>query len=79
MCPVASYKNDEKLNEMTMTEEAIMIVDELLQCSRCTDNTTDNTEISLTIEEEASIIVEEILAALLVSQKVSAKMRRQIV
>ena len=52
-----------------------MIVDELLQCSRC----TDTIETTLTIEEEASMIVEEILAALSVSQKVSAKMRRQIV
>ena len=74
MSPGASY-NDEKLNEMTMTKEAIMIVDKLLQCSRC----TDKTETTLTIEEEASVIVDEILAALLVSQKVSAKMRRQIV
>ena len=74
MSPGASY-NDEKLNEMTMTEEAVMIVDELLQCSRC----TDKTETTLTIEEEASMIVEELLAAVLVSQKVSAKMRRQIV
>ena len=38
MSPGASY-NDEKLNEMTMSKEAIMIVDELLQCSRCTDKT----------------------------------------
>ena len=70
MSSQAYYKNDERLREMTITEEAVMIVEELLQYHRC----ADETETTLTIEEEASIIVEELLAALLVNQNVFAKM-----
>ena len=68
MSSQAFCKNDEMIkNEMTITEEALFVVEELLQ-RRC----TDAIEISLTIEDEASIIVEELLAAMLIDQNIFA-------
>eukprot|EP00984_Skeletonema_dohrnii_P000193 scaffold59_cov133-Skeletonema_dohrnii-CCMP3373.AAC.18 len=73
MSSQAYCKNDEMMkSEMTITEEALF-VEELLQ-RRC----TDAIEISLTIEDEASIIVEELLAAMLIDQNIFANQRSQV-
>ena len=53
-------------DEVSITEEeASKIVDDLLQCRR-----TDEIEMLATIAEEASIIVEKILATMLMNQNI---------
>ncbi len=69
MSSQAYYKNDETVKgKMTIREEALFIVEELLQCRHA-----DKIESTLTLEEEASTIVAKLLADLLTSQNIFAK------
>ena len=54
--------------KMTIREEALFIVEELLQCRHA-----DEIETTLTLEKEASTIVAKLLADLLASQNIFAK------
>ena len=51
---------DEVKIQMTISEEAAMIVEQLLQCRRH----TNGIEITQTVSEEASVIVTQLLATL---------------
>lgn len=65
----AHYKNGEIVKDkMTISEEALFIVEELLQRRHAGE-----IEMTATLEEEAGTIVAKLLADLLVSKNIFAK------
>lgn len=69
MSSQAYYKNVEMKNDkMTISEEALFIVEELLRCRHA-----DEIETTSTLEEEAGTIVAKLLADLLVKENIFVK------